>query len=279
MSVSELRPLLRAVLLVVLSSLLVACGSDAPPAAADASAATAAPSSGAGAPAAVAAPSAAPPPSASAVAPAATGHDTAPAPVLGTRELSHPEDLQVVMLGYRLLGRAPPLAQWAAEQPRVKYANEFERADLLAQETARFQEIYDATAEVGRLRLNVNSRLSEYDAGRGGFYVDAYLPGSGFNFAVQPASYPVREERVTLSIEDNGELNFWPVDATTAQQALARNQNLREVLLDSELMITGASRRSDSVVITARLLGYGIVSSHYDHPVRLGERRFDGAGE
>lgn len=278
MSASERRSLLRGALCAAVLS-LAACGSDDAPVAAGAAGATAAVTAGPPpSDASVPAPSAASAPAATDAAPA-TSAVAGAAPVLGPRELSHPEDLQMVMLGYRLQGRVPPLAEWAAAQPGVKYANEFERAALLAQETARFQDIFDATAGVGRLRLNVNSRLSEYDAGRGGFYVDAYLPGSGFTFAVQPASYPVREERVTLSIEDNGELNFWPVDATTAQQALARNQNLREVLLDSELMITGASRRSDSVVITARLLGYGIVSSHYDHPVRLGERRFDGAGE
>lgn len=275
MSASDRRSLRRTGLFVVVLTLLSACGSEpAPePAAGDFSA----PDANVAAPPAPApAPTAAPP----AAAPTpATASGAPAAPVLGTRLLSHPENLQMVMLAYRLQGRVPPLAEWAAEQARVKYANEFERAGLLAQETSRLQDVYDATADVGRLRLNVNSRLSEYDAGRGGFYLNAFLPGSSFDFSVQPAPYPVREERVIVSVQDDGELNFWPVDAAAAQQALARNQNMREVLLDSEFVITGVGRRSDSVEITARLLGYGILSSHYDHPVRLGERRFDGAGE
>ncbi|TNJ33015.1 hypothetical protein [Arenimonas terrae] len=271
MSVSDRSVWLRIALTAALASLLVACGNDAP-VAADNAGDAAAPVAGQDAPAATPAPA---PRANEGKAAAPAGTVATAAPVLGSRVLGHPDDLQMVMLGYRLQGRVPPLTEWAAEQPRVKYGNEFERADLLAQESARLQDIYDATADIGRLRLNVNARLSEYDAGRGGFYLNAYLPGSRFDFAVQPAPYPVREERVTLAVDDRGELNFWSVEVATAQQALARNDNLREVLLDSELQITGVSHRSEGVVIEVELLGYAILTTHYDQRLRLGEVRFD----
>lgn len=277
MSASEGRSLLRTALFGATLSLLVACGAEDAPVAGAGVEGEAGTQSDADAEVSVT-PAPRPSPAAATAAaptPAAPTPVSGTAPVLGTRVLSHPEDLQMVMLGYRLLGRVPPLAEWAAAQPGVKYANEFERAGLLAQETARFQDIYDATADIGRLRLNVNARLSEYDAGRGGFYLDAYLPGSSFGFAVQPAPYPARQERVSLRVADGGELNFWTVDAATAQQALARNDNLREVLLDSELQVTGVGHRSDGIEIEVKLLGYAIVSNHYDQRVRLGEVRFD----
>src|SRR5690606_6469092 len=90
----------------------------------------------------------------------------------GTQVLSHPDDLQVVMLGYRLRGKAPPIAEWAAAQYVVKNANEFDRARVLEAERERLQGIYDGTDGVGGLRLNVNARFSEYDGGRGGYYLD-----------------------------------------------------------------------------------------------------------
>ena len=48
-------------------------------------------------------------------------------------------------------------------------------------EQGRLQAIYDGTADVGRLRLNVNARFGEYDSARGGYYLDAFMPGSVFD--------------------------------------------------------------------------------------------------
>ena len=41
----------------------------------------------------------------------------------------------------------------------------FKRPALLREEQERLQGIYDGTADVGRLRMNVNARFGEYDAG------------------------------------------------------------------------------------------------------------------
>src|SRR3546814_8207337 len=53
------------------------------------------------------------------------------ATAVGTQLLGHPDDLQMIMLGYRLRGMVPPLAQWAEGQQAVRRANEFERATVL----------------------------------------------------------------------------------------------------------------------------------------------------
>src|SRR3546814_11943160 len=77
----------------------------------------------------------------------------------------------------------PPRAQWAEGQQAVRRANEFERATVLQGERERLQSIYDGTADVGRLRLNVDSQFSEYDGSRGGYYLTAFSPGSVFTFS------------------------------------------------------------------------------------------------
>lgn len=195
----------------------------------------------------------------------------------GERQLDHPDNLQILMLAYRLEGRTPPLDEWAAAQSRVVYADEFTRPTLLKEERERLQGIYDGTADVGRLRMNVNARFGEYDATRGGYYLDAFMPGSAFNFSAQP-SPSVQAQRISLQVDNPEELNFWPLDTAQAQDVLARNSGMRSVVLDSRFVLTGISRRNESRVISARLAGYVIGSDHYNRPATFGERRFD-AGE
>lgn len=196
----------------------------------------------------------------------------------GRRELAHPEDLQMLLLAYRLEGRTPPIAEWAAAQRRVATANEFDRAAVRDEEQARLQAVYDGTEDIGLLRINVNARISEYDGSRGGYYLDAFTPGSVFTFSARPAPNPFQGEAVSLRIDNPDELNFWPLDSAAAQEALAKNNGQRHVTLDSRLRLTGINRRSTGAEVTATLLGYSIVSTKYGQPAVLGERRFDGGG-
>lgn len=200
----------------------------------------------------------------------ATGADVA----IGSRELAHPEDLQMVLLGYRLEGRQPPIAEWAAAQYSVTRANEFERDAVLEGERARLQAVYDGTEGVGLLRMDVRARFGEYDGARGGYYIDGYTAGSVFRFTAHPAPHRGAEETITVRIDNPGELNFWALDPAAAQDVLARNGG-RDVNLDSRLRITGISRRSDGPVLSATLLGYRIVSTRYRQPAVLGEFAFD----
>ena len=72
------------------------------------------------------APSAAPATAAGSATPSASPSATPPS-TFGERQLDHPDDLQMLMLAYRLEGREPPIATWAGQQSRVAYADEFQR--------------------------------------------------------------------------------------------------------------------------------------------------------
>lgn len=272
MSGSDLRTL-RPLLLAALVAMLAGCGGE-PEAAAAASGA--APEAGAAGRdgAANAAPG-------NAVAAPATQAPAAAANLAGVpgdRVLNQPEDLQLLMLAYRLQGQVPPIADWAAANVSMGAANEFDRPRMLAEETARLQSIYDGTAGVGGVRLNVRAHFSEYDGGRGGYYLDAYVPGSSIGFEARPAGYPFRPERVSLAVVNDEELNFWPLDPDAARQVLERNSGGRNVVLDSRFRIVGAARRGDGWVLDVQLLGYAINSDTYRDNSRLGEQRFDGEG-
>lgn len=267
MSASDRDTGLRAGLLATALCALAACGSDA------GSAAAGSPATGAAASATAASATA----SADEGTAAATPATAADAGGTGGQLLSHPDHLQMVMLGYRLRGMTPPLAQWAEAQYAVQRANEFERAAVLASERQRLQGIYDGTANVGRLRMDVGAQLSQYDAARGGYYLTAFTPGSVFNFSAEPASHA--REQVAVQVDNEEELNFWPLDAAAAQDVLRKTNGSRSVDLDSHFRITGITQRSGGPTITVRLQRYTIVSTRYRQPVVLGERRFDGAAD
>jgi len=269
MSASDRRISMRSGLLAGALCVLAGCGSEAGPGAAAAVAGTTGGSSQVT-------------PVTGATVAAASGSDSAAtaAPagttVAGTQLLSHPDDLQMIMLGYRLRGLVPPLAQWAEGQQAVRRANEFERATVLQGERERLQSIYDGTADVGRLRLNVNSQFSEYDGNRGGYYLTAFSPGSVFTFSAQPVSGA--SEQVRVQVDNEEELNFWPLDAAAAQDVLREAGGTRSVTLDGSFRITGVSQRSDGTTITVRLQRYAIVADRYRNPLVLGELVFDGEG-
>lgn len=262
----RLVSLRRALLATVLCALSGCSSPDAGPGLADAATGTA----GNRPPGAPAASAAAPGRAAGAASSMAA---PASAAVAGTTLLSHPDDLQMVMLGYRLRGLVPPLARWAEGQVAVRRANEFDRAAVLQAERDRLQSVYDGTATVGRLRLNVDSQFSEYDGNRGGYYLTAFAPGSVFRFSAQPVSGA--NEQVAVQVDNEEELNFWPLDAAAARDVLHQHNGSRSVALDSVFRIVGVAQRSGGTTIIVRLQRYAIVSDRYRNPTVLGERVFD----
>lgn len=250
-------------LMVLLALLLAACGSNNAPATATLGAA---PNQAANA-ANAASPVPAAPVPAGASAPTA-------APGVGARLLNQPDNLQLVLLGWRLSGKTPPLQEWAAQKYEVTSANEFERPAKLKAELERLQTVWDGTADVGSLRFNVDSRFSEYDATRGGYYLDAFTPGSYFDFSASPGGSG-SEQHVSLRVDNAGELNFWPLAPAAAQDILSRNGNARDVVLDSQFRIVGTSQHGDATAISLQLLRYSILSDRYNQQgVVLGERAF-----
>lgn len=212
-------------------------------------------------------------PGADAAAAAATGGS-------GTQTLSQPDNLQMVLLGYRLRGQTPPLADWAAGMANP--VNEFQRSEAVSAEQQRLQGIYDGTADIGRLRFNVRAQLSAYDSSRGGYYLSAFQPGSSFSFTTDTVVMnggvrQSRKETVHLLVENEEELNFWPLDAAAAQEVLRRSWlSSRNVTLDSQFLITGVRQRGDGPAITTRLLRYAIVGeTSHEQTAVFGERTFD----
>lgn len=178
----------------------------------------------------------------------------------GTATLAYPDDFQMTLLAYRLTDREPPLAAWAGEAPDVKYADEFSKASKLEAETARLADIYASTEGVGILQIRLSSQLSQYDSGRGGYYLTAFSPGNQVNFGGQ--------EQVSLQLDNMASAFFWTVDAARAQEVLEHSN--RQVDLDTKIQLSGIQRRSSGLVIQGQILEYGIYSTRYND-----ERQFE----
>ena len=173
---------------------------------------------------------------------------------IGDAVLAYPDDMQVTMLAYRLTGRTPPLSDWAAEEYKVRRADEFSRAPLLQEETTRLAAIYEATENVGYLQYRLNSQLSQYDSAKGGYYLTAFTPGQQTTFSGR--------EQVSLLIDNMKEAYFWPLEPDDARDILA--QTSRNVSLDVKIRITGSERRSSGLLIKGQITDYGIYSQRYN---------------
>lgn len=184
---------------------------------------------------------------------------------LGSRTLAYPEDLQMIMLSYRLRGEAPPIETWAAEAQSVRMSNEFTRAAALKEEMDRLQGAYDSTADVGLIQMRTSTSFSQYDSNRGGYYITAFQPGTTYQFDAY-------REKVALQITNAGDAYFWPLDAAAAQEVLATNLNGRHIFLDATIALTGMERRSTGPHLTGEVLEFKIFGSNYAKEALLGER-------
>lgn len=196
----------------------------------------------------------------------AAGPAASSAALVGDNTLGYPEDLEMVMLGYRLRSLEPPLAEWAAATSAVRFANEFDRTAVLQRETSRLAAAYEATAGVGFVQLRTSSTFSEYDGTRGGYYVNAFAPGTVYTFESRE---PVRE-KVTLQLANAQEAYFWPLDAAAAEEVLRTNFS-RGVNIDAKVAVTGAIQRASGTVITGRILRYDILSTRYGNERALAQ--------
>ena len=173
---------------------------------------------------------------------------------IGDVVLAYPDDMQVTMLAYRLTGRTPPLSDWAAEEFKVRRADEFSKALLLQEETERLAAIYQATENVGYLQYRLNSQLSQYDSTKGGYYLTAFTPGQQTTFSGR--------EQVSLLIDNMKDAYFWALPPERARDILA--QTSRNISLDVKVRITGTERRSSGLLIKGHIVDYGIYSQRYN---------------
>ena len=181
-----------------------------------------------------------------------------------TRLLRQADDDTVGWLVLDWTGGAAPIDRWAEAGVRVgaNGTTEFNRAERIAAEAERFVRARDAARGYGRMRVSLRSRLSEYDADYGEFYVSAFSPGSGVVFQ------PFQQRRpnplgggVRISFANAGDAFVLPVPPDEAEALVARLGPYRDVTVNMDLTIEEVNAGADDAEIVARIDRYGLVGS------------------
>ena len=231
--------------------LLSACGSSETPTTPPAAVYGAAPAS-APAAAPATAPEAAPEPAAA----------TPPSAAVGSQTLDYPDDLQLLLLAYRLAGQTVPFDAWARTASSVQSADEFSRATALQAEIERLQAVAASVADVGFVRVKTSSNLSEYDGSRGGYYLPAFEPGVRYDFEAF-------HEKLGLQVANSADAYLWPLTPDAARDVLQK-AGMRTVSVDMNIAIVRATRRSSGLQLEGRVVDYRVISMQYGNPAVLG---------
>src|SRR5690606_224255 len=122
------------------------------------------------------------------------------------------------------------------------------------------------TADVGALTLNTNSQFSEYDGGRGGYYLTALSPGTVFTF--RAPDLPRNHPPVTLQVENAMAAQFWAMPPDEAK-ALLEKLSGRNVSLTLNMALRGAEQRSSGTVLRGVITDFTIMGGQYNREEQL----------
>lgn len=177
----------------------------------------------------------------------------APSAALASRtaELVNPDEQTMVFLYYDLAGLAPPIETWISEDSNVRYGPAEAKPARREELRSAYAAAQASVRNVGRLRLTVNSNLSDYDPSYGEFIVQALAPGSTYSFRAFSRT-------VTLRLANGQQAQRWSVPADEAQRIKDRVPYLQGTQLDVILQITGVQPGTDGGSLTANVLSYEV---------------------
>lgn len=108
-----------------------------------------------------------------------------------------PTDFQVESV-YRNLANLPPDFERAArESQEYRSASEFDRSVVLERQIEALKSEFTSLSDVEALLIRAQSQLSEYDAERGAYYIEAFRPGTYYPFG----SYGINMENAEEFLE------------------------------------------------------------------------------
>lgn len=146
--------------------------------------------------------------------------------------------------------------------------NEFNRADLVAQERARLESLGARSRNIGFITTNIGGRLGDYDPGYGEFYVDPMSPGSSISFS--PTNWQVAREvykgidvrHVKLRLTNALDGYVWKLSPAEAEKVIAgleREGNVgRQIYARAHLQILGVAVKGDMPEMNAKVLSYSL---------------------
>lgn len=168
-------------------------------------------------------------------------------------ELGNPDESAMVFLYHDLAGLPPPIDEWVERDTRVQFARPADKGSRRAAVRAELLAAAQAVRDVGRLRLSLDARLSEYDPAYGEFTVRALAPSSVVDF-------DAFGQTVSLRFGNGRDAQVWRADADEAR-AIHDRLGYGGATLDVQLVITGIQPAPKGGAIVADVIEYELRDS------------------
>ncbi len=148
--------------------------------------------------------------------------------------------------------------------------NEFNRADLVAQERARLESLGASARNIGFITTNIGGRLGDYDPGYGEFYIGPMTPGSSISFS--PTNWQVLREvykgidilHVKLRLTNALDGYIWKTSAEDASRIIAlleQEGNVgRQIYARARLKLLEVAVAGERPEMNAQVLSYTLHS-------------------
>jgi hypothetical protein len=185
---------------------------------------------------------------------------------VGAGVLTSPTDFQMAVAFFNVVGLEPPFDQWAGQDRRVRAANEFDRAGMIARVQEELTLAASAVTDVGYVVLNASSDFGEYDMNAQGFRLEA-LDSSRFY------TWNYLGNQYKLTMENGNEAQLWKI-APEEAKALVQGGNYRNVNLAIKFKIVGALPEGQNGTLKAKIASYDVLDRG-DGGRKLGSMAFE----
>lgn len=173
---------------------------------------------------------------------------------VGEGVLSSPNDFQMAVAFYEVIGLEPPLDQWAKEDPRARSANEFDRQSVASRVQQELLLSARSVAGVGYVELNTSSRFGEYDMAAQGFRLDALDSSRFYTWNYGGGQYK-------LTMENGNGASLWKIGQDDAR-SIVESMSYRQVDLKLRIKIVGAMPEGQGGTLKGKIVAYEVFDSN-----------------
>jgi len=156
--------------------------------------------------------------------------------------LSYPDDLQWVVLAFRMTGIPPALDEWRRTASVDRHSDSRPTATAVSLQTQHLAKLFASVEDVGKVRARLTSTLDAYDRARGGYRLLAFTTKNHFVFTAAGST-------VTLLLENARDAEFVAMAHRTEEHSLS---------VDILLELTGASGGPGAFTIAGRIVEFSI---------------------
>lgn len=172
---------------------------------------------------------------------------------VGEGTLVAPNDFQMAVAFYQVVGLQPPIDEWAKADSRTRSANEFDRPAVGERVQQELLLAAQSVAGIGFVELNTRSSFGEYDMAAQGFRLGDVDSSQFYSWNHEGARYK-------LTLENGNGASLWKVPPDQARQ-IVETLPYRSVNLKLRIKIVGAMPEGRGGTLKGKIVGYEVFSN------------------